>query len=132
MLPGRPQVILDVAHNAQAAKVLALNLADSGFASETIAVCGMLRDKDAAGVLRTLAPRITRWHLASLAGARGATADELARHLDAPLERFDSPAGAFAAALSRANENDKIVVFGSFLTVGEVIGWLKNNKTSKR
>ena len=132
VLPGRPQIILDVAHNPQAAQVLADNLASSGFAPDTIAVCGMLRDKDAAGVLRTLAPRITRWHLASLAGARGATADELARHLDAPLERFDSPAGAFAAALSRANENDKIVVFGSFLTVGEVMEWLKNNKTSKR
>jgi dihydrofolate synthase/folylpolyglutamate synthase len=48
------------------------------------------------------------------------------------VECFASPASAFAAALSRANENDKIVVFGSFLTVGEVIEWLKNNKTSKR
>ena len=47
-------------------------------------------------------------------------------------ECFGSPAAALEAALSRANENDKIVVFGSFLTVGEVIGWLKNNKTSKR
>ena len=47
-------------------------------------------------------------------------------------ECFASPAEAFAAALSRAGENDKIVVFGSFLTVGEVLEWLKNNKTSKR
>jgi dihydrofolate synthase/folylpolyglutamate synthase len=132
VLPGRPQVILDVAHNAQAAQVLADNLAASGFAPETIAVCGMLRDKDAAGVLRTLAPRITRWHLASLTGPRAARADELAKHVDGAVECFASPASAFAAALSRANENDKIVVFGSFLTVGEVMGWLKNNKTSKR
>jgi dihydrofolate synthase/folylpolyglutamate synthase len=133
VLPGRPQVILDVAHNVQAAGVLGENLAASGFAPETIAVCGMLRDKDIAGVLRTLAPRFTRWHLASLAGPRGANAEQLALHLGRqPVECFLSPAEAFAAALNRANENDKIVVFGSFLTVGEVMAWLNNNKTSKR
>jgi dihydrofolate synthase/folylpolyglutamate synthase len=131
VLPGRPQVILDVAHNPQAAKVLADNLAQSGFAPQTIAVCGMLRDKDLGGVLREVAPRITRWHLASLPGVRGAPAHELAVHV-AGAEQFDSPASAFAAALGRAHENDKIVVFGSFLTVGEVMAWLKNNKTSKR
>ena len=131
VLPGRPQVILDVAHNVQAAAVLAENLASSGFAPETIGVCGMLRDKDVDGVLRTLAPRITRWHMASLSGPRATSAEELAQHVKG-AERFSSPSAAFDAALSRANENDKIVVFGSFLTVGEVIGWLKNNKTSKR
>jgi len=131
VLPGRPQVILDVAHNPQAAQVLADNLANSGFAPDTIAVCGMLRDKDIGGVLRALAPRITRWHVASLAGPRAASAQDLARHLQG-AECFASPAAAFAAALGCAHENDKIVVFGSFLTVGEVIGWLKNNKTSKR
>lgn len=132
VLPGRPGVILDVAHNPQAASVLADNLAASGFAPQTIAVCGMLRDKDIAGVLRELAPRVTRWHLASLAGPRGATADQLAAHVHQEKEKFASPAEAFAAALKRANENDKIVVFGSFLTVGEVMAWLKNNKTSRR
>jgi dihydrofolate synthase/folylpolyglutamate synthase len=130
VLPGKPQVILDVAHNVQAAQVLAHNLASSGFAPETIAVCGMLRDKDIAGVLQVLGPRITRWHLASLPGARGASAAELAQFVAGDC--FASPAEAFAAALERAGENDKIVVFGSFLTVGEVLGWLKNNKTSKR
>jgi dihydrofolate synthase/folylpolyglutamate synthase len=131
VLPGRPQVILDVAHNPQAAQVLADNLANSGYAPETIAVCGMLHDKDIDGVLRMLAPRITRWHMASLSGPRGASAQELERRVKG-AECFASPAAAFEAALSRANEDDKIVVFGSFLTVGEVIEWLKNNKTSKR
>ena len=132
VLPGHPQVILDVAHNPEAAKVLADNLLACGYAPETIAVCGMLRDKDIAGVLAALAPRITRWHVASLSGPRAASADELARHVHGEVERFATPAQAFAAALKRAHESDKIVVFGSFLTVGEVLGWLKNNKTSKR
>jgi dihydrofolate synthase / folylpolyglutamate synthase len=131
VLPGRPQVILDVAHNPQAARTLADNLAGSGFAPETYAVCGMLRDKDIGGVLRELAPRVTRWHLAPLTGPRGASAEELAAHLGKSYVRtFDSPSLAFAAALGSATENDKIVVFGSFLTVGEVIAWLKR-KTSR-
>jgi dihydrofolate synthase/folylpolyglutamate synthase len=138
VLPGRPQVILDVAHNVEAAGNLADNLGASGFAPETIAVCGMLRDKDVAGVLRVLAPRVTRWHLASLPGPRAASAQDLERNLRAveprtQAEKFPSPAAALAAALERAEEGDKIVVFGSFLTVGEAMSWLKNNnKTSKR
>jgi dihydrofolate synthase / folylpolyglutamate synthase len=136
VLPGRPQVILDVAHNPQAAQVLADNLAASAFAPETIAVCGMLRDKDIAGVLGAFQgkhrPLITRWHLASLSGPRAASAGELAQQVQGEVECFATPSDAFAAALKRAHENDKIVVFGSFLTVGEVLEWLKNNKTSKR
>ena len=133
VLPGRPQVILDVAHNVQAAKTLAYNLGGAGFSPETYAVCGMLADKDIAGVLREMAPRVTRWHLASLAGARGASADQLAKHLHGKnVEAFPDPQSAFAAARERAGENDKIVVFGSFLTVGEIIAWLSNNKMSMR
>lgn len=131
VLPGRPQIILDVAHNVEAARTLADNLAASAFAPETIAVCGMLRDKDIAGVLREVAPRITRWHLASLPGPRGAQASLLSTHLpDAVKTEHDSAANAFAAAIGNAGENDKIVVFGSFLTVGEVTQWLKR-RTSK-
>ena len=137
VLPGRPQVILDVAHNVEAAQNLADNLAASGFAPETIAVCGMLRDKDIAGVLRALAPRITRWHFASLPGPRAASARRAGESSadcgsGTQAEKFPSPGAALAAALERADEGDKIVVFGSFLTVGEAMAWLKNNKTSKR
>jgi dihydrofolate synthase/folylpolyglutamate synthase len=132
VLPGRPQVILDVAHNAQAAKVLAQNLADSGFAPETFAVCGMLADKDIGAVVRELAPRITRWYLASLPSPRGARASQIARHIGVDAALFDTPADAFAAAKGAATEGDKIVVFGSFLTVADVMAWLNNNKTSTR
>ena len=122
ILPGRPQVVLDVAHNPEAAAVLAANLGDSGFSPETIAVFGMLRDKDIAGVVRAVAPRITRWHLASLPGPRGADARLISRifldmKIQTPAAEHDSVAEAFAAAKKEAAENDKIVVFGSFLTV---------------
>jgi dihydrofolate synthase/folylpolyglutamate synthase len=127
LLPGRPQVVLDVAHNPEAAGVLAANLGDSGFAPETIAVCGMLMDKDIGGVLRAMAPRITRWQLATLPGPRGATAEDLlnelrAQKITAPAAAHATVAQALAAARSAAGENDKIVVFGSFLTVADAYG----------
>jgi dihydrofolate synthase/folylpolyglutamate synthase len=126
VLPGRPQVILDVAHNVEAAQALAENLGATGYAAETIAVFGMLRDKDIAGVARRLASRVTRWHLCTLGGPRGTDAEALARILlsagiGAPLLKHGSAAAAFAAAREEAGENDKIVAFGSFLTVAEVM-----------
>ena len=127
VLPGRPQVVLDVAHNPEAAAVLAANLGESGFAPETIAVFGMLKDKDIAGVVRAVSPRITRWHLATLPGPRGATAGQLmevlaAEKIRTPAAAHASAAEALAAARSEAGESDKIVVFGSFLTVAGAYG----------
>jgi len=130
VLPGRPQIVLDVAHNPQAAATLAENLAASGFARETIAVFGMLRDKDIGGVIRAVTARVTRWHLASLPGTRGAQAAELSAQLraagvSAPVTEHDSPVSAFAAARKEATEDDKILIFGSFLTVGDVMARLE-------
>lgn len=129
VLPGRPQIVLDVAHNPEAAAVLEKNLAASGVAAQTIAVFAMLRDKDIAGVVRALALRISRWHVAGLGGPRGTSAGELARvvtaaGVTAPVIEHTTPAAALAAARSEASENDKIIVFGSFLTVAEAITML--------
>ena len=66
VLPGRPVVVLDVAHNPQAAAVLGENLDEMGFYPETLAVFGMLRDKDIAGVCRAVKARISTWHAADL------------------------------------------------------------------
>ena len=126
-----PGIWMDHCHNLpHAAQGLEQDLAGSGFARETSAVLGMLRDKDIAGVVRAVAPRVTRWHLATLGGERGATATELAAILlaekgSAPVAQHASATLAFAAAREEAGENDKIVVFGSFLTVGEVMAYLE-------
>ena len=127
VLPGRPQVILDVAHNPDAAAVLAQNLGESGFAPETIAVFGMLRDKDIAGVVRAVAPRITKWNVVTLAGARGTGASVLKKIIsevkpESRVDEFPDVPSALAAARKEARENDKIVVFGSFLTVAGAHG----------
>lgn len=133
ILPGQPTVILDVAHNPHAAAVLAQNLDNMGFHPYTYAVFGMLNDKDLAGVLAKLGTRVDHWFCAGLPGPRGGTGERLAEQVAAALpaapagaeapgvSAYADPAQAFAAARERAGENDRIVVFGSFLTVASVL-----------
>ena len=126
LLPGRPVVVLDVAHNPHAAAVLAQNLSNIGYAAYTHAVFGMLRDKDVAGVVRLFKGKIDFWHLVDLAGPRALPAGRLAEivvneSVGGEVFEYPDPAAAFAAARARAGENDRIVVFGSFLTVAGVM-----------
>ena len=125
VLPGRPAVVLDVGHNPHAAAILAHNLSDLGSCSRTWAVFGMLRDKDVAGVVSLLAGLVDQWLVCTLPPPRGALAAELAQVLrragvDAVRE-FENPAAAYTAARGEAVESDRIIVFGSFHTVAEVI-----------
>ncbi len=126
VLPGRPTVILDVAHNPEAAAVLAENLAGMERYRRTLAVVGMLRDKDMVEVCRALRGRIDHWYAATLDNPRGATAEAIARAIvqsgaGGVIECFGSPGQALAAAQETAGEGDRIVVFGSFYTVAEVM-----------
>ncbi len=125
VLPGRPAVVLDVAHNPQAAGALADNLVGMAFHPETWAVFGMLADKDIRGVIERLGGRVDRWLAATLPGPRGSRAAELAKLLEEQGCRvegcFDSPAQAYRAAQGQAGEDDRIVAFGSFLTVAGVL-----------
>lgn len=135
ILPGQPMVILDVAHNPHAAGVLADNLSNIGYAPYTHAVFGMLADKDVAGVVKLLDGKIDFWYLCSLPGARGMSATALAQVLAAAgansaaikgdISKHENPAAAFAAARVRAGDSDRILVFGSFLTVADVMPILK-------
>ncbi|MDR0672442.1 MAG: bifunctional tetrahydrofolate synthase/dihydrofolate synthase [Zoogloeaceae bacterium] len=137
LLPGKPAIVLDVAHNPQAMRALAANLAEMGFFAHTYAVLGMLADKDAAGSIAALRGRVTHWFLASLSGARGLTAEALAgavRQGDpgAPFSCHASPEAALAAAQDRtreqADENDRIAIFGSFHTVAVALEFLATTR----
>jgi len=127
VLPGRPTVVLDVAHNPHAARALADALATMGFHPQTFAVCAMLADKDMRGVVDALRPRIDRWFVAGLPGARGGGPAGirdalLAAGVDGDAVRaYDDVATAFRAAREDASEADRIVVFGSFFTVAAAL-----------
>ena len=130
LVPGRPLVVLDVAHNPQAVAGLAENLDGMVGEGRTIAVVGMLADKDIAGALAALAGRIDRWHLAGLDVPRGAPASVLLAvveegKLGGEIECFPSPQEAFTSAAKQAGENDRILAFGSFYTVAAVMRMLK-------
>jgi len=134
VLPGQPLVVLDVAHNPHAAAALAQNLGQMGFHPYTYAVFGAMRDKDIAGILAAIGDRIDHWCLTDLPLPRAASAADIEQTLrdggftpsDQPkAERsvrcFPDPAAAYADALKRAGQNDRIVVFGSFVTVAGVL-----------
>ena len=130
VLPGRPVTILDVAHNPHAAQRLVGALEAMTDVGATHVVFAMLRDKDIEGVARTVKSEADRWYLAPLPGPRGAAVQALSAALDAaqvfdPVECFASVASALHAAQSAARPDDRIVVFGSFLTVAQALDALE-------
>ena len=118
-----PDVILDVGHNPHAANVLAQNVRALQTQGKVIAVFGMLADKDMLDVVKIMSPVISEWFITGLPGPRGASAEELRRvMLEAGVDGTnihvcDGVADAFARAKREAAITDKILIFGSFVTV---------------
>jgi len=127
--PAAPTWILDVAHNPAAARVLARNLRDLPSAGRTLAVCGILADKDALGVVAELRGCVEAWWCVPTDGERGRSGESLAKTIGgavaAPVTAAQSIAAGCAAALAGARPEDRIVVFGSFHTIGPALDWLE-------
>lgn len=131
ILPGQPTIVLDVAHNPHAAAALAQNLDGMAFYPYTHAVVGMLNDKDIKGVLAKLVSRVDHWYCATIEGPRGTSGEQLAamvREVLPPpgkepvtVSNFVNPVQAFTEARKQAAQGDRILVFGSFSTVGPVL-----------
>ena len=128
IVPGQPVVVLDVAHNPHAVATLANNLDAMGFYPVTHAVMGAMADKDTAQMIQRLGPLVQRWHFTDLPSPRAATAQALLAQWQAlspqgsaQAEVHASPVQAMAAARLAADPADRILVFGSFITVGEVM-----------
>jgi dihydrofolate synthase/folylpolyglutamate synthase len=124
-VPGQPQLILDVGHNPHAVRSLAQNLSNLPPAT-TFAVFSMLKDKDIDGVVRAMDAQIDVWLVAGIDAPRGATTDELVQLLKkVPVRGEVKPCASLAEAVNeasnRAGENDRILAFGSFYTVAEVM-----------
>ena len=127
-------VILDVAHNPQAARALSRSLAAMGGAGRTLAVFGMLKDKDIRGVIAAVKPQVAHWFIAGLGGARGAGVAELGQAFAATsitaVTACDDIAAAYTQACDIASENDRILVFGSFYTVAAVMQLRERQRAS--
>jgi dihydrofolate synthase/folylpolyglutamate synthase len=136
IVPGQPALVLDVAHNPQAVAALALNLDAMGFFPRTHAVFGAMRDKDIPGLLSKMVALVDSWHCCALPSPRAASAEELAQAVRDAVAALPAsarpaagpqvmthadPASALAAAAAGADAADRIVVFGSFYTVGGVL-----------
>jgi dihydrofolate synthase / folylpolyglutamate synthase len=127
-----PQVIVDVAHNAQAAKVLAELLADDHIEGRTYALIAMLADKAVSEVVENMTSQVDEWFSAGLDVARGLDADLMAKAVnenrtDAKLTSCKDVVSACQSALQKMSKKDRLIVFGSFYTVtqaSEYIGEL--------
>lgn len=132
VLPGRPLVILDVAHNALAAVRLAENLGRLQPRGRRLAVFAMLKDKDIEGVVTAVSGQVDEWLIAPLPGPRGADLARIERALrtagvSAPVHGSANVADAVRRARERAGPDDKILVFGSFHTVADALRALNHH-----
>ncbi len=126
ILAGQPTLVLDVGHNPHAIAVLAQNLDSMGYFPYTHAVFGAMADKDIAGMLRRMLPLVDFWHVCDLPTPRAARAADLAEAIraqrpEASVAVHPDPRQALESALAGADVADRIVVFGSFFTVGAVM-----------
>ena len=128
IVPGQPTLVLDVAHNPHAVAALAANLDAMGFYPTTHAVFGAMADKDLLPMLARIGPLVDRWYFTDMPTARAATAAHLQTQWLAQNTRKDAastvhaePMQALQAAIAAADPADRIVVFGSFYTVGGVL-----------
>ena len=129
VIDSHPQLVLDVSHNPQAVMALALFLEKQNFKGKTCAILGMMRDKDIAQSLSPLKALVDHWYVIDLPGPRGASAARLAEELGhlgvaVPVDRFGDALMALQAARQQSTTDDRIVVFGSFVTVGAIMAQL--------
>ena len=129
IVPGQPTLVLDVAHNPHSVAALTENLDAMGFYPCTHAVFGAMADKDLAAMLSRIGPLVDRWYFCDLPLPRAASAAHVQAAWQATPQRsppalsstHESPRLALQAAVAAADPADRIIVFGSFLTVGGVL-----------
>ena len=132
-IPGRfqylkksPDIILDVAHNEDAAKSLARNINKIGY-KKIIAVLGILADKDVYSIVEPFSSLINHWHIGTIDSDRGMNSDEIKYRINSlfknslSVSTYSSISSAFISAINSQDQDTLILAYGSFYTVSEVL-----------
>jgi len=138
IVSSEPMIILDVAHNESSVAGLATFVAEKNILGKTIAVCGMLRDKEISQSLDKIAPLISDWHVSSLEGDRGTSAEQLATILreqvlaqsleENSIIEHANVIQAYSEAIRTLTADDCLVVFGSFFVIGDILVMLDDEQ----
>ena len=133
MIPGRfqylqhsPDIILDVAHNEDAAKSLATNIKRLGYKNIHV-VLGILADKDVYSIVKPFSLLVNHWHIGTISSERGMNAEEIKFRIKSlfknkfSIETYDSISAAYYRAVNQQDDNTLILVYGSFYTVSEAL-----------
>ena len=136
VIGGAPEIILDVAHNRDSAKTLAEFLARRAPVERAYGVAGILADKPLAEIFAEICGAVDCWHFATLGSERGQPASalrdalaQIAPDAASAAKLHDTPLAAFLAAVGAAaaekGGSARVIVFGSFQTVGAILGHLE-------
>jgi dihydrofolate synthase/folylpolyglutamate synthase len=130
IVPDKAQLILDVAHNRQSAALLVQNLKGLPVQGNTHIIIGMLKDKNHHAIFQEISQVADFWHIVTLDGPRGSDSHTLSEELAAMgsnknINCYNSVADAVNSVREIVEPQDRIVITGSFLTVGAAIIHLK-------
>ena len=129
VIASSPEWLIDVAHNPHAAKQLARYLSQNPVKGKTYALFSMFKDKDIKQVLQYMDQSITEWHIVGLQSPRGLSSDELKQHIErhnphklkGKIIQYEDFPAACESLQKITNIEDRVVAFGSFLVVSDVI-----------
>ena len=145
VLQTNPEWLIDVAHNPHAAKELAKYIRQNPANGKTYAIFSMLRDKDVKEVLSIMHDVIDEWHIVATEGSRGLSLNELKQHFNqfinssgeilpeeiveqsqandalTHITSYGSFKEACDAMKNIAKDKDRVVAFGSFLVISEIL-----------
>ena len=126
-ISSTPEIIIDVAHNADSAEKLMDNLNKEN-KKNTVAVIGVLKDKDVYSLIKPMINNVDKWYCGTINSDRGMNADEIKIRMSSTInqkniETFGSIDKACSEAMLSLGKNDRLIVYGSFYTVSEFLDY---------
>ena len=129
-ISSNPEIIVDVAHNADSAEKLMDNV-NREPKKNTIAVVGILKDKDVYSLVKPMVNNIDKWFCGTINSERGMNSDEIKTRMSGAIshndiETFDSIDEACTNAMKSLRKEDRLIVYGSFYTVSEFLDYYES------